>query len=214
MTRFSRRESLRRWWLQRRPHALIELVYVSREWGFKFAVNLEWHRRRFIGRILQTEALALPSSGPIEVHMLVNRSRSLEGIWTAKSFFWKSARRYPLVVHDDGSMTERDLSLWRHHFQNCRVIRRMEADRIIERQLAREYPRTLEWRSQFPLSLKLVDVAVLSRGTKIVVLDTDVLFSAYPMEFLSVAESPGNVAAFNSDCGGAIPYRGQRWKPW
>lgn len=191
----------RRWWLRNRPHAAIEAFYVAREWGWRFALELERHRRRHLGRILETPPLAVPDSGSPELHVVVNRSRSTEGIWTVKSLFWQTDEPLALRIHDDGSLGHGERQHWLGHFPGCRIIPRHEADGLVTRVLSkRGHSGLAAWRDSFPLALKLLDVNLLARAAKVVVLDTDVVFSARPAELLEVAADPSpQTACFNGD---------------
>lgn len=115
-----------------------------------------------------------------------------------------SAEPLGLVVHDDGTLTESDRSRLAASLAEPRFIARDEADRQVEPLLAR-HPRTLRFRRENPLALKLLDGPLLGREPLFRYCDSDVLFLC---PFTGLFElPPGLDAAFMADSQNAYSLR-------
>lgn len=80
-----------------------------------------------------------------------------------------------LVVHDDGTLTDEDVERLVKALPVAAVVRRREADGIMQERLGR-YPACARARSENVLMLKLFDVALMSDDADVRYCDTDVLF--------------------------------------
>ena len=84
--------------------------------------RLKMARRDILPEILRARPLPCSPNG-LEVHMLLQSKRLLEGMWC----YYSLARFVPngcrLVVHDDGSLADEDVLALQELFTNCRVIR-------------------------------------------------------------------------------------------
>lgn len=86
------------------------------------------------------------------------------------------AVRTPLVLHDDGSLEERDLDQLRNGLPGVRIVRRQETEPVVLEKLAR-YPACRRYRSTHPLSNKLLDIPLsLPADGCLWFCDSDVLF--------------------------------------
>lgn len=80
-----------------------------------------------------------------------------------------------LTLHDDGSLTDVDEAALLNTFPGARIIRRAEADRVME-DILRQHPACAEFRRVHPLAVKLFDTALGSGSSLLRYCDTDVLF--------------------------------------
>jgi hypothetical protein len=89
----------------------------------------------------------------------------------------------------------------RTHFPDAQIIEQPEADEKVTLALsATKYPRLLEARRHSPFMMKLIDPAVLARGERIVILDSDVLFFRPPVELQTYVErESGDAWLFQRD---------------
>ena len=78
-------------------------------------------------------------------------------------------------IHDDGSLTERDIERLEENLHPCRIIRRSEADERLNG-VFRNYPAARELRQIYPLALKLLDAPLLAREEVLRFCDSDILF--------------------------------------
>ena len=146
--------------------------------------------REFVRRrILQTPPIEDLTDPRVEIHVLTSREDWLNLIWTLKSFYAASRRRYSLCIHDDGTLDEaarRELS-W--HFPEARLIDRETADREALPTLS-TCPRCRAFRETNRLAPKIFDFRHYLRCERMLLLDSDVLFFSEPRELLHRLESP------------------------
>jgi hypothetical protein len=124
-------------------------------------------------------------------------------IWTLKSFYFASGRRYALCIHEDGSLDETALGALRKHFPTARIISRAEADARLAKVLC-DYPRSLQFRNTNLLAPKVFDFAAFLESDRMGLFDSDLLFFAEPTAYLQRVEDPGYKRnTFNADFGSA-----------
>ncbi len=140
-------------------------------------------------RILATAPVAGTDDLRCEVHALTSAKDWLDLMWSLKSFYHHSGRRYALCIHDDGSLTPEQRAELHRHFPDARVIGRPEADAVVLPALA-AYPRCLAFRKGNHLAPKVFDFAQFLRSERMLLLDSDVLFFAEPRELLRRVEAP------------------------
>lgn len=157
-----------------------------------------------------------------EIHLLICHEDIGMLIYCLKSFLYFSEKAYHVVLHDDGSLTKKDIKRLKRHFVNIRILKKKQADKLVYDKI-KEYEAIKKYRysymcknwvyrtnfNPYVLSIKLLDFNLLSNAKKILVLDTDILFFKKPIEILewinddkenrilsSVEQSPRNI--FNS----------------
>lgn len=122
-----------------------------------------------------------------------------------KSLLDRSKDVLQLVLHDDGTLTESDANVLLQSLPGSKILSRKEADAGMQ-ELLKNHPRCLQLRADYPLSLKLLDVALLNEGD-LTYCDTDILFfrSFSGIPFLTSRAS----AVFMSD-----PNEAYALRPW
>ena len=122
-----------------------------------------------------------------------------------KSLLNQSRDIIQLVLHDDGTLTEKDVEVLLELLPGSTILPRQEADLRMQ-EVLKNHPRCLQLRSEYPLSLKLLDVALLSEKD-LTYCDTDILFfrSFSGIPFLTAQAS----AVFMSD-----PNEAYSLRPW
>lgn len=111
-----------------------------------------------------------------------------------------------LVLHDDGTLTEEDCEVLSEALPGSRFLFRREADERM-RELLKQHPFSLRMRHSYPLSLKLLDVALLS-DRYLAYCDTDILFLR-PFVGLFTGDSESLDALFMTD-----PNQAYAIRPW
>lgn len=179
------------------------LIYITRnKYGRGFRVA--YYRDLVRPRILNTVPLQNLTDGRCEVHALTSDEDWLNLMWTLKSFYWMSGRRYKLCIHDDGTLGETALGALKHHFPDARLILRSKANAEIAAMLAR-YRRCLDFRMTNALSAKIFDCLFYLDGDRLLLFDSDLLFFRPPQEYVRRAEDPQyRVNSFNPQNG--APY--------
>ncbi|MBT8400277.1 MAG: hypothetical protein KJO98_07360, partial [Rhodothermia bacterium] len=131
-------------------------------------------------------------------HMLVC-SRDLEmATCTAKAADLAFGSPQNWIFHDDGSLSQLEVRTLREQLPGCIVATRREADQRAEDELS-DFPRILEYRRNQVMALKLVDVALWSRGSRTCYIDSDVLFFRRPEFFIEALDGTQVGNYFNRD---------------
>lgn len=157
---------------------------------FQHGVRVAFHREITRKRILETAPIPVAKQGPVEIHVLTSQADWLNLLWALKSFYLYSARRYPLCIHNDGTLNAEATEALQRHFPEARVVPREQADREVLPALS-SYPRCAELRRTNTLSLKVFDFRYYLESERLLLLDSDVLFFAEPVELLRRLEDPG-----------------------
>jgi len=158
-----------------------------------------YFRERVRPRILRTPPVDTAAGGEVEVHVLTSEADVLNLLWSLKTFYHYSGRDYPLVIFEDGTLTDHTAATLHAHFPRARLVRKREADSAIGKALSR-YPRCLAYRRQHPLAQKALDTGYYLQGSRLLLLDTDLLFFACPTELLRCADDDDyRQCIFNAD---------------
>lgn len=167
---------------------------------FKYGLRVAWFRDVARPRILNTPPVAEMSDRRFEIHVLTSRQDWLNLVWSLKSFYAASGRRYALCIHEDGTLDPFALSSLQQHFPTARIVRRHEADQRLGRELE-AFPRSSQFRKTNLLALKVFDFISFLQADRMVLFDSDLLFFDEPTDYLSRLED-GNyrLNAFNADC--------------
>lgn len=166
-------------------------------------IRTAYFRDRVRPRILSTRPVACGLDNTCEIHVLTSAADWLNLIWTLKSFYFYSRRRYALCVHDDGSLGPDAVCALLEHFPGARLIDRAQADRKVERELI-PYPRCLQFRRSNRLAPKLFDFASYLDAPRLLLLDSDILFFAEPSELLRrIEDSSYGLNSVNADVASA-----------
>jgi hypothetical protein len=165
--------------------SLILKVQQKYKHGFltaHFRDQVRWH-------ILKTKPILDTTDDTCEIHVLTYKQDWLNLIWTLKTFYYYSKRRYALCIHDDGTLTDESRATLQHHFPDARVIERSIADRKVMEYLE-PYPHCLKFRKTNHLSPKLFDFSAYLKSGRMLLLDSDILFFAEPTDLLNRIEDP------------------------
>jgi len=144
-------------------------------------------------------------SGNFEVHVLLGHKYVGMCLWSVKSFLQFCGKRYTVVLHDDGTLNDKDIAILEKHLPKVEILRREAADRLMHGMLE-GFPHALRYRfgrlrrSESSLdphvfSLKLLDFNLLSKASKILALDTDVLFFRKPIEITEWIDDEGQTGS-------------------
>src|SRR5438874_13110144 len=95
---------------------------------FDRGLRVAWYRDVVRPRILSTPPMTGTTDKRCEIHVLTSKDDWLNLIWTLKSFYVASGRRYALCIHEDGSLADAELATLGRQFPNARIISRSEAD--------------------------------------------------------------------------------------
>jgi len=150
-------------------------------------------------RILKTSPVYSLPGQTCEIHVLTSAGDWLNLVWTLKSFYRFSQRNYGLCIHDDGTLPPDALATLHEHFPAARFIGRKEADAAVLPELS-GFPRCLELRRTNTLSLKLFDFRHYMQASRMLLIDSDILFFSEPTELLRRIDDPNyHLNSVNAD---------------
>lgn len=143
-------------------------------------------------RIRSTKPLRCNPDSQIELHTLTCHYHLFMYITAIKSLL-RFVSDIAIVVHDDGSLTNKDIATIECHIIGIRVIRRSEADRTV-RELLAQFPKSKSCRANIINFLELTDHALLAHKRKIIITNSDILFLRRPDEVIQwIATDNGEV---------------------
>jgi glycosyltransferase involved in cell wall biosynthesis len=182
--------------------ALGNLLLRFRQWSAHGLVTA-YYRDLVRPRILHTAPVRDTIDPICELHVLTCGNDWLNLMWSLKTFYHFSKRRYRLCIHDDGTVPDEGLAHLRRHFPDGRLILRSEADEKAEREL-RGYPQSLRFRRMNPLAPKVLDFSLYLQGERMLLFDSDLLFFDDPKDLLRRIEDPSyGLNAVNADLASA-----------
>jgi len=166
------------------------LLYL---WKLKYGEGLQvaYYRDVIRPRILQAAPIHT-GDGPCEIHVLTSAADWFNLLWALHSFYRVAGRRYPLCIHDDGTLAPPAATALRRAFPDARLITRAESDARVAALLA-PHPRCLALRRTNTLSLKVLDFPAFLERDRMMILDSDILFFTEPTRLIEILEtSPRN----------------------
>jgi hypothetical protein len=135
---------------------------------------------------------------PVSVHMLVSSETWDAGIMAAISFEHFSGRRWPLFIHEDGSVSAEQRAVIERVLPGVRFVPRSEAEARASVHLS-GHPKCLFNRRRHNLFLKFLDFPAYAPYDRFVVLDSDVIFFKRPGEILDWVDARKEECWFNED---------------
>ncbi|WP_353930084.1 hypothetical protein WJM97_17545 [Okeanomitos corallinicola TIOX110] len=157
--------------------------------NYQHGLGTAYYRDIVRNKILSSLPVKGNTSKECEIHVLTSASDWLNLVWTLKSFYHFSQRQYALCIHDDGTLTEENITTLQYHFPEARIINRKQADEKVLPLLS-SYPHCLEFRKTNHLSPKVFDFAAYLQSDRLLLLDSDILFFKEPTELLNRIEKP------------------------
>jgi hypothetical protein len=137
--------------------------------------------------ILNTPPTLTEEASDFEVHVLTCHRNVLTSLWSIKSFILYSRKTPRLVIHDDGSLTVDDLSLFEQQFPRATVLSNEVIDNDIKfRDWLKQFPTLYFWRFvvEHVFAKKVIDFMYFSNAEYVIAFDSDVLFMKYPADVL------------------------------
>jgi hypothetical protein len=135
----------------------------------------------------------------VPIHLLASRSDWKMALWMLASFHHATAHRWTVVLHEDGTLRDTEISTIQNIFPSVRIWRRKEADHIMSTKLAK-YPQCLAYRNSMPHALKVFDIPQLTDASRLLLSDPDVLFFTRPEKLMCwVQDQHDDSCWFNKD---------------
>ena len=158
--------------------------YMRKKYDRVLGLSLLKYIRKEYNRVLQviliskTPAVSCVLYGRPEIHSLVSHRHTYNYILAIKSLL-RFYNDVTVIVHDDGSLTKKDKRTIKKHIENINIIDRDYADEKINKKLD-HYPNCRRYRDEYVNSLQLFDFMFISESSKIISLDSDILFFKKP----------------------------------
>lgn len=177
------------------PGRLLYLIRCRARLGLK-----HWYAESFLfDRITEWRSKENLPTAHVPLHLLSSRHDWKMALWMLVSFHEATGRRWPVILHEDGSLVEGELSIFRGMFPGIRIITRHESDSEMELVLS-NFRRCVEYRRRMPHGLKSFDIPHFSQSDRFLMIDPDVLFFQPPQEILDWVDHPADGSCwFNQD---------------
>lgn len=164
-------------------------LYLRFRQTFQHGIKPAYYKEIVRKRILQAAPIPVGGDAVCEIHVLTSEQDWLNLLWALRSFYWSTKRKYGLVVHDDGTLTDEALTEITRQYPGVRLIAKQEAEARVAETL-RPYPVCTEFRKKNKLSRKLFDFRTFLQSDRMLLLDSDVLFFKPPSALLQRIEDP------------------------
>ncbi len=141
---------------------------------------------------------AFQNDPSISVHLLVSSKTWHAGVLAAMSFEFFTQRRWNLFFHEDGSVDELARKKIEQVFPGVHFISRVHSEEVMKQRL-KDYPNCQSLRQEHNLFLKFFDLPAFASGTRMILLDSDVIFFKQPKEILTWVDSKSQECWYNED---------------
>lgn len=115
----------------------------------------------------------------VSVHMVVGHAMLPMGLLALRSWEFHTRRRWPLIIHEDGSFTNEDHAILRGHFPRMDIIDRIRSDKEVAAGL-QEFPACREHRMKHNWFLKVFDTRHYAPNDRYIIIDSDIVFFRCP----------------------------------
>lgn len=134
----------------------------------------------------------------VSVHLLVSSKTWHAGVLAAISFEFFTQRRWNLFFHEDGSVDEPARKKIERVLPGVHFISRTDSENVMKQRL-QAYPNCQALRQSHNLFLKFFDLPAFAPGTRMILLDSDVIFFKKPKEILNWVDSRSQECWYNED---------------
>ncbi|WP_431065177.1 hypothetical protein [Methylotuvimicrobium sp.] len=143
----------------------------------------------FFHSIQKTPSIETNPDAQTSIHTIVPH-RYLNAFLLAIKSFLRFYSDVAVYVHDDGSLTSKDIDIIKEHIKNVIILKKSEADRYFNENI--NDPFLSKVRSSYTSYLKLFDPAFRSKSERIMLLDTDTLFLKRPDSIIEWVKNGGD----------------------
>lgn len=157
-------------------------------------------KRRRIARVIVDAPPAPPTDESLTftTHMLLCKRDLDMAICAAKACDLATDLALRWVFHDDGTLGPEDMAELERQFPGAKAVSRSEGDQRAAEML-KDCPRTLAWRENQLMVLKMLDVAFWAGGERTWYVDSDIVMFQHPKEILALLGTAPGANAFNRD---------------
>ncbi len=187
--------------LKKNLRSLHKVFFVYKK-GFSYL----YYRYYIAPQIFKESSLECPvTNGKLSVHMLTSHQDALIATWSLASVYHNWDVIGKLTIHNDGTLTEKDIQRFKRNFPNARIVDVRDFLDLHGSQLD-AYPVLKDFRTIYPKfqSKKLLDVYHESQGEMVLYLDSDMLWFKNPLEIVKAIESNAENISYVMSCGAEI----------
>ena len=143
------------------------------------------------------------------LHMICQEEDITMAAWAIKSFLKYSELCPKIIIHDDGTITKNSARMLESRFSNLKVLFKSEALKMIE--ASKDFKRIKEISAHgHKVLMQFIDIFLLSDTSKVMLMDSDILFFNKPQEIIDfvngqtdcdalVSKQPGSYDLMVSD---------------
>lgn len=183
---------------KKHARSLYKVFFVYKK-GFSYI-----YFRYFIApRIFREGSLERPvTHEKLSVHMLTSHQDALIATWSLASVYHNWSIIGKLTIHNDGTLTEKDIARFRRNFPHARIVDVRDYLSVHGAELD-AYPDLKKFREEYPRfqSKKLLDVYHERQGEMVLFLDSDMLWFKNPIEIIKAIESGAKDISYVMSCG-------------
>lgn len=139
--------------------------------------------------IQKTPPITVNPNASTSIHTIVPH-RYLNAYLLAIKSFLRFYSDIAVYVHDDGSLTPKDIAIIEKHIDQVVILRRNESDAYFDEKINDDF--LAKVRKSYTSYLKLFDPVFRSNSERIILLDTDTLFIKRPDLIIDWAKNGGN----------------------
>lgn len=165
-----------------------EIFFIKKTLRFGHGADgvLKYLRNKFFyaGKIFDKEIPRCHAVDDFEIHILCQKKDATMLAWSLASFIYQTGICPKVTVHEDGTFDKKTALKLESKFPGLEILYLEKASQIIDNVPGLSDKLLEHRRGGHKLIYKLVDVLLLSRAKKVMVLDSDVLFFNKPLEIL------------------------------
>ena len=138
-------------------------------------------------KVLETKTFKCNPYSNVELHTVSGHFHLTMYLVAVKSLL-RFYDDIAVVVHDgDNTLSNKDIRILNEHIKGIRVIKKTYADKNMKKILDK-FPSTLKYRSKVVNSFELLDNLTFAKTSKVITMNSDVLFLEKPTELIKWAK--------------------------
>ncbi|TFE66582.1 hypothetical protein [Methylacidiphilum caldifontis] len=134
----------------------------------------------------------------MEVHGLICHRDVTTGIICYRSLKQNSWDNIEFILHDDGSLTSKDLEILKANLPIKKIFLKKEADEILADYLS-NYPACDSYRKKNPYGIKIFDIPLLEKNEILAYCDSDIFFFKPFKNLFSFPNRETNILLLSSE---------------
>jgi len=175
---------------------ILTILFLKQQF-ISFRQGISIIKKRSFKKILHTPSFDSNPSASVEIHSLISHNDISMYLLAIKSFL-RFYSDVSLVVHDDGTLTKKDINLLQEHLKNVRVINKESAD-IKIKSFLKDKTNCMNFRQSYINSMQVFDYYLFSNKNKIISFDSDILFLKEPKDIIDWIKNQNKEVLYNAE---------------